>query len=129
AVIQNNQVVSGLGNGGVYYWNANNFSPDQYSQVRISGSLDVWNGVVVRGNAFPAENYIVAVKSDGAYLYAFVNNAFYQLTQSSAAWSTGDTLKLSVQTVGGSTAHLVVYRNGSPLMTYDDSAHFIAAGS
>ena len=128
AAIQGNEVVSGLGNGGVYYWSANNFAADQYSQIRIAGTLDVWNGVVVRGSAAPSESYIVAVKSDGAYLYAFVNNAFYLLAQDSTGWATGDTLKLSVQTVAGSTAHLVVYRNGSPLFTCDDSSHFIAAG-
>lgn len=128
AAIAGGQVVSMIGNGGVYYWNANNFSANQYSQIRIAGDLDVWNGVIVRGSDSPSESYIAAVKSDGAYLYAFVNNGFYQLAQDSTGWSTGDTLKLSVETINGSTAHLVVYRNGSPVITYDDSDHFIAAG-
>lgn len=126
--ISGNRVVSALSNGGVYYWDANGFGADQYSQIKITGAIGDWTGVSVRGDVLPAQGYWVAVKSDGAYLYSFLNDVFHELVHDTTPWSTGDVLRLEVQTVAANTARLTVYRNGSPLVTYDDPDYFIEGG-
>ena len=111
------------------YWNANVFGTDQYSQIRLTGVIGGdFTGALVRGSASPSQSYIIAIKSDGAYLYAFVSPNFFELMHDVTGWATGDVVRLEVRTVAGSTARLTVYRNGSQLFTYDDAAHFIAGG-
>ena len=85
-------------------------------------------GVFVRGSVSPSQGYVVAIKPDGAHLYAFVNYVFHELVHEATPWATGDILRLEVQTVAANTARLTVYRNGSPLVTTDDTAYFIANG-
>jgi hypothetical protein len=114
--------------GGAFFWSANGFGADQYSQIRITGAIGDWTGVVVRGRVAPARGYWLAVKGDGAYLYAYVGGVFHELVHHPAIWATGDTLRVDVQTIGASTARLTVHRNGSPLFTHDDATHFIPGG-
>jgi hypothetical protein len=128
AAVAGNQVASPPSGGGAFFWSANNFGADQYSQIRITGAIGDFTGVSVRGRAAPSQGYWLAVKGDGAYLYAFVNGVFHQLVHNVTGWATGDTLRLEVQTVAPNTARLTVYRNGSPLFTHDDASHFIENG-
>ena len=44
--------------------------------------------------ASPGQGYWLAIKADGAYLYAFVNGAFYLLAHDPSSWTSGDTLRL-----------------------------------
>ena len=127
-VVAGNHAGSALYGGGAYFWNANSFGADQYSQIRITGAIGDWVGVSVRGQVSPGQGYWLALKADGAYLYSFVNGAFHQLAHDGSNWSTGDTLRLEARTIATHTARLTVYRNGSPLFTYDDADHFIASG-
>lgn len=53
---------------------------------------------------------------------------FHELVHDGSNWSTGDTLRFEVRTIATSTARLTVYRNGSPLFTYDDADHIIPDG-
>ena len=126
--ISANKVVATLGNGGAYYWDAHMFEADQYSQIKIAGAIGDWMGVSVRARRSPSQGYWVAIKPDGAYLYAFVNDVFYLLVHDTTQWSTGNVLRLEVRTVTANTARLTVYRNGSPLFTYDDADSFIGSG-
>ena len=126
--ISGNKVVATLGNGGAYYWEANGFAADQYSQIKITGAIGDWTGVSVRARRSPSQGYWVALKPDGAYLYALVNDVFYLLVHDATHWSTGNVLRLEVRTVAANTARLTVYRNGSPLFTYDDADSFIESG-
>jgi Putative esterase len=128
ASIAGNQVVSSLSNGGALFWTAAAFSPDQFSQIRISGAIGDWVGVSVRGKISPAQGYWLVVRADGAHLYAFVSGTFYELVHDVTGWSTGDTLRLEVRTVAANTARLTVYRNGSTLFEHQDASHFIASG-
>ena len=128
AVIAGNQVVSSLSNGGALFWGAQGFEPDQYSQIRITGAIGDWVGVSVRGKIVPAQGYWLALKSDGAYLYSYVNGAFHLLVHDTTAWATGDTLRLEVRTIAAGTARLTVRRNGAPLFSHDDASHFIGSG-
>jgi hypothetical protein len=121
-------VGSPSGNGGAHYWAANSFAADQYSQVTLTGAIGDWAGVVVRGKVSPAQGYWAAVKGDGLHLYALVNGVFYELVHSVAPWSTGDVLRLAVQTIATNTARLTVYQNESVLLTYDDAGQFIDSG-
>ena len=82
----------------------------------------------MRGSRSPSQGYWVALKPDGAYLYAFVDDVFYLLVHDTTAWATGNVLRLEVRTVAANTARLTLYRNGSPLFTYDEADAFIASG-
>ena len=104
--IADNAVVATLGNGGAYYWQADVFGADQYSQITLTGAIGDWSGVVVRGGSTPRQGYWVAVKPDGAHLYAFVNNGFAELGHDPTLWNTGDVLRLEVQTIAAATARL-----------------------
>jgi hypothetical protein len=115
--------------GGAHFWSAKTFAPDQYSEVTITGVVGDWVGVAVRGRVSPGQGYWAALKSDGVHLYSFVNGVFAELVHDATAWSTGDTLRLDVRTVSTGTARLTVSRNGTPLVTYDDAAHFIGSGN
>jgi hypothetical protein len=126
--IASNAVGAAPGQGGAAYWNASVFGPDQYSQVTIAGAIGDWQGVFVRASASPSQAYVVAIKPDGAHLYSFMNSVFHELAHEATSWSTGDILRLEVRTVAANTARLTVYRNGSPLVTTDDTAYFIANG-
>jgi len=127
-VVAGHQVGSSLQDGGAHFWTSNSFGADQYSQIKITGTIADWVGVSVRGQASPGQGYWLAVKADGAYLYAFVNGAFYLLAHDTGSWTSGDTLKLEVRTVAANTARLIIYRNGTPVLTHDDAAHFIGRG-
>jgi hypothetical protein len=127
-VVTGSEAGSSLNDGGAHFWTSNSFGPDQYSQIRITGTMADWVGVAVRGQALPGHGYWLAIKADGAYLYAFVNGAFHLLAHDASDWTSGDTLKLEVRTVAANTARLVVHRNGSPILTHDDAEHFIATG-
>jgi len=126
--ISNNAVRAPGGGGGAYFWNAGAFPADQYSAITIAGQIGDWTGVCVRGGVSPAQGYWLAVKGDGAYLYAHVNGAFYLLAFDPTPWRTGDRLRLEVRTVAAGTARLAVYRNGSLLLAHDDAVHFIESG-
>jgi hypothetical protein len=126
--ISGSQVGSPIFQSGAYYWNANLFGADQYSQIKLTGAIGDWMGVSVRGGVSSAQGYWVAIKHDGAYLYSFLNNTYFQLVHDATNWSTGDVLRLEVRTVAANTARLRVCRNGSPLFTYDDAAYFIKSG-
>jgi hypothetical protein len=128
AAISGNQVASPSAGGGGFVWIANSFGSDQYSQIRITGAAGDWTGVAVRARVAPSQGYWLAVKGDGAHLYALVGGLFHELVHDPTAWSTGDTLRLDAQTVAPNIARLTVYRNGSPLFTHDDTTHFIASG-
>lgn len=128
AAVSGNQVASPPSGGGAFFWAANNFGADQFSQIRITGEIGDFTGVVVRGRVAPSQGYWLAVKGDGAYLYAFVNGVFHQLVHDLNGWATGDTLRLEVQTIATTTARLTIYRNGIPLFTHDDASHFIESG-
>ena len=127
-IVSGGEVTSAPGTGGAAYWNADAFGADQYSQIRITGVLGDWTGVMVRGNVSPSQCYVVAVKPDGAYLYSYVGGAFYQLAHDATGWATEDVLRLEVRTVAAGTARLTVYRNGSQLLVCDDAEHFIDGG-
>ena len=124
--ISGNEVVAT--SSGVYYWNANTFAVDQYSQIRLTGVVGVWSGVFVRGNLRPEPYYMVTVKPGGADLYASSNGVFAQLAHDATGWASGDVLRLEVRTVARNAAHLTVYQNGIELFSYDDTAYFIASG-
>jgi hypothetical protein len=126
--LADNAVTSALGQGGAYYWQGQTFGADQYSQVTLLGAIGDWLGVFVRGSSSPTQSYVVAVKPDGAHLYAFINQAFYELVHNPTPWATGDVLRLEVQTVGTTTARLTVLRNGNVLFTTDEATRFIADG-
>ena len=128
ASVTGNQVASPLSTGGALFWGAQAFGADQFSQIRITGAIGDWVGVSVRGKIVPAQGYWLAVKSDGAYLYSFVNGAFHLLAQDATIWATGDTLRLEVRTIATSTARLTVFRNGVLFFTHDDASHFMAGG-
>jgi hypothetical protein len=128
AAVTGNQVASPPSGGGAFLWAANSFGADQFSQIRITGAIGDFTGVVVRGRVAPSQGYWLAVKGDGAYLYALVNGVFHQLVHDLNGWATGDTLRLEVQTIATNTARLTIYRNGIPLFTYDDASHFIESG-
>jgi hypothetical protein len=123
-----NQVVSPAFGGGGFLWAAQGFGADQYSQVRITGVIGDFTGVAVRGKPAPSQGYWLAVKGDGAHLYAFVGGVFHELVHDATGWTTGDILRLEVWTVATNTARLTVFRNGSPLFTHDDASHFIENG-
>jgi hypothetical protein len=127
-IVAGHQAGSSLHDGGAHFWTGNTFGADQYSQIKITGAIADWVGVSVRGQASPGQGYWLAIKADGAYLYAFVNGAFYLLAHDTSGWTSGDTLRLEAHTVAASTARLIVYRNGTPLLTHDDAAHFIGSG-
>jgi len=115
-------------NSGVHYWNADVFGPDQYSQIRLTGAMGTWSGVLVRGNLRPGPYYLVRVNPGGTDLYSSGNNSFTQLVHDPRPWATGDIVRLEVRTIVRNTAHLAVYRNGTELFSYDDAASFIANG-
>ena len=117
AAVIGNQIASPPSGGGAFFWTAHGFGADQFSQVRITGAIGDFTGVAVRVEATPSQGYWLAVKGDGAYLYAFVGGVFHQLVHDATGWATGDTLRLEVQTVATNTARLTVHRNGSPLFT------------
>ena len=127
-MVTGNQVGAPAFTGGAYFWTANGFGADQYSQIRITGAIGDWVGVSVRGRVSPGQGYWLAIKADGAYLYSFVNGAFHLLVHDTTGWSTGDTLRLEARTVAANVARLTVYRNGSPLFVYDDAGYFIESG-
>ena len=126
--ISRKQVVSTLGHGGASYWNGHVLGADQYSQIRLTGVIRDWTGVIVRGSASPTQSYNVAIKIDGAHLYSFLGGTFFELGHDATSWATGDILRLEVRTVAPNTARLTVYRNGRQLFTHDDPDHFIAVG-
>jgi len=128
ASVSGNAVVAGPSSGGGYFWAVDAFGADQYSQITIAGDPGTWTGVVVRGRTSPAQGYWVAVKSDGAYLYALVDGVFHELVRDAAPWSTGDALRLEVQTVAAGTARLTVYRNGASLFSHDEPVRYIDSG-
>jgi hypothetical protein len=109
----------------VSYWNANSFAADQYSQIRLTGAVGNWSALFVRGDLRPEMYYMVAVKPDGAYLYA---SPLAELAHDPTIWASGDVLRLEVQTVAPGTARLTVYRNATALFSYDDVGHFVASG-
>jgi hypothetical protein len=127
ASITTGQVSAPQFDGGAFVWDGA-FGSDQFSQIRLMGTVGDWVGVSVRGRVSPGQGYWAAVKTDGVHLYAFVGGAFHELSHDASGWSRGDTLRLEVRTVAPGTARLTVYRNGLALLTYDDSAHFIADG-
>ena len=78
----------------------------------------------VRGDARPQGYYMAVIKSDGTYLYS----SFALLGHDATTWATGDISRLAVRTVAPGLARLVLYRNGSPIFSYDDADHFVASG-
>jgi hypothetical protein len=128
ASVTENRVAAPTFNGGAYLWTANRFGEDQYSQIKLTGTIGDWSGVAVRGRVSPGQGYWMAIKSDGAYLYSFLSGQFDLLAHDATVWATGDTLRLEVRTVEPNLARLTVYRNGSVLFTHDDAAHFIESG-
>src|SRR5205814_6344601 len=76
----------------------------------------------------PAPFYLVTIKPGGADLYSWSNGALVRLAHDDTVWATGDVLRLAVRTLGQTTAHLTVYRNGNELLSYDDADSFIASG-
>jgi hypothetical protein len=126
--IMGNQVSADFGQSGAAYWSAGPGEADQYAQVRLTGTIGDWVGVVVRASTAPSQGYWLAVKPGGAFLYAYVGGAFYQLAHDPTLWSTGDVLRVEVRTIAPNTARLTVLRNGAVLFTHDDAAHFIADG-
>ena len=125
-LISAKKVVATIAGGS--YWNANAFGDNQYSQIRLTGTVGSWSGVIVRGNLRPAPFYLVTVKPVGADLYSWTNGALTQLAHDDTVWATGDVLRLAVRTVAETTAHLTVYQNGVELLSYDDADSFIASG-
>jgi hypothetical protein len=128
ATIMGQQVGAPLFDGGALFWTGTTFGADQFSQVRISGAIGDWVGVAVRGTVSPRHGYWLALKADGAYLYALVHGVFFQLAHDPTVWSTGDTVRLEVRTMAATTARLTVMRNGVPLMIHDETSHFIGDG-
>jgi hypothetical protein len=121
-------VVCAPSNGAAYYWAADAFGADQYSQITLSGEIADWTGVVVRGAVSPAQGYWVAVKPDGAHLYSLSGGVFHALAHDATPWSTGDVLRLEVESVAPFAARLTVFRNGAPLFAHDDADHFLDGG-
>src|SRR5678815_3601317 len=66
--ISGNTVVTPTSGG--HYWTANAFGPDQYSQIKLTGPIGTWSGLMVRGNPRPAPFYLVRVSPDGTDLYS-----------------------------------------------------------
>jgi hypothetical protein len=126
--VMGNRVSAPMFTGGTHLWAAHNFGVDQYSQVKLTGTIGDWAGVTVRGRVSPGQGYSLAIKGDGAYLYSFRNGQFHLLATDTTAWTTGDTVRLEVRTVAANVARLSVYRNGSLLFTHDDAVHFIESG-
>jgi hypothetical protein len=121
-------VTAPAGSGGAYYWAAQPFGADQYSQITLTGEIGVWSGVVVRGRSAPRQGYWVAIKADGAHLYAFVHDVFYELVHDPTVWEMGDVVRLEVQTVAPEIARLTLRQNGVTLVTLDEGDHFLAQG-
>ena len=128
AAVAGNQVSAPPSAGGAFFWSANTLGADQYSQVRITGAIGDFTGVAVRMGIGPSRGYWLAIKGDGAYLYAFVGGVFHLLVHDLNGWGTGDAVRLEAQTIAPSTARLRIYRNGSLLFVHDDATHFIASG-
>jgi hypothetical protein len=124
--ISGNKVVAATAGGS--YWNANTFGDDQYSQIRLTGTVGSWSGVIVRGNLRPAPFYLVTVKPGGADLYSWSNGSLTRLAHDDTGWATGDVVRLEVRTMVETTAHLTIYQNGIELLSYDDADSFIASG-
>jgi hypothetical protein len=125
-VISDNKVVA-PSSGGVY-WIANTFAPDQYSQIRLTGTIDKWSGAIVRGNLRPAPFYLARVSDGGVDLYAWLSGTLVRLGHDSTLWTTGDILRLAVRNLGETTAHLTVYRNGVEVFSYDHVDSPITSG-
>ena len=89
--------------------------------------MGTWYGVLVRGNLRPGPYYLARANPNGTDLYSS-GNSFTQLVHDPRPWTTGDVLRLEVQTLVRNTAHLTVYRNGTALFSYDDTANFVANG-
>lgn len=124
--ISGNKVVTPT--SGAHYWTANSFGPDQYSQIKLTGPIGTWSGLMVRGNPRPAPFYLVRVTAGGTDLYSSFNGVFSQLAHNPTVFATGDVVKFAVRTATRNTAHLTVYRNGIEVFSYDDAISFIPGG-
>ena len=116
-----------LGSRGAY-WMGNDFGPDHYSEIRMSGGIGAWQGVMVRGSGWGMDCYVAAVKPDGVYLYALMGGVFHELVHDAGNWQTGDRLRLEVATVDAGTARLAVYRNGGLVFSHDETEDLIGGG-
>lgn len=124
---------SGLGKGTYntedlfVFWNANTFSNDQYSQVRIGGGLASWSQYVqiaVRSSgttnptykayAFYTDGVAGAGHSDVAKV---INGNWTALRSFATTFATGDVVKIKVV---GTT--ITIYKNGVALGSVTDSS-------
>ena len=102
------------------YWNANVFSNDQYSQVKIVDSPQgATVGPIVR-SSFSADTYYVAklYVSNTLRIEKFVNGNNYLLVETAYTGAAGDILKL--QAVGNI---LTVYVNGMYVTEWDETGN------
>ena len=109
------------------YWSSNSFSPDQYSQARLS-SIGPFSGVILRADndydpvftnpPSGSQFYMGFVFAPNDYrIYHWVNNAYFpEIYGTEQTWETNDIIKL---VVSGSTEPLVtMYRNGNPVLMW-----------
>jgi uncharacterized protein YjdB len=109
------------------FWNANTFSNDQYSQVRVGGGLATGSQYVqiaVRSTGTSNSSYTgYAFYTDGAAgaghseVAKVINGTWTALRSFATTFGTGDVVKLKV--VGTS---ITVYKNGVALGTVTDSS-------
>ncbi len=109
------------------YWSSNSFSPDQYSQARVS-SIGPFTGVILRADndydpvwtnpPSGSQFYMGFVFAPNDYrIYHWINNTYYpEFYGTQETWETNDIIKM---TVSGSVEPLVtMYRNGNPVLMW-----------
>jgi hypothetical protein len=109
------------------YWSSNSFSPDQYSQARVS-SIGPFTGVILRADndydpvwtnpPSGSQFYMGFVFAPNDYrIYHYINNTYYpEFYGTEETWVTNDIIGM---TVSGSAEPLVtMYRNGNPVLMW-----------
>jgi hypothetical protein len=109
------------------YWSSNSFSPDQYSQAKVT-SIGPFSGVILRADSdydpvwtnppSGSQFYMGFVFAPNDYrIYHYINNAYYpEFYGTEETWVTNDIIGM---TVSGSVEPLVtMYRNGNPVLMW-----------
>ena len=110
------------------FWSADDFSEDQYSQVKMV-DIGNWNGVIVRAKADVDEFYLAIVTGDNNYSIFVRTASGYTLLAAGSmeTWSAGDIVGLEAS--GSGPVNLTLLKNGNPALTYADSTYNLIGGS
>ena len=128
-VIVNNQVGVDVEDSHNYaFWSADNFSQDQYSQVRMS-NMGPWPGVIARAQSTIDRFYLALVFGANDYrIYLRKDGNYYLLsTGTTETWMAGDIVGL--EAAGLNPVQLTLLRNGNPVLTYTDTTENLFGGS